>query len=70
MPFLTGNGGTLFVATCYTHNNFQLPQAFYFPLLFIHGREVVFPYYLASLWQHKHQPAGHLSVHTGIAECK
>jgi len=49
MTFVTGNGDVYFARTCYTHNNFLLPQAFYFPLLFIHGREVAF-LYLASLW--------------------
>jgi len=64
MTFLTGNGDVYFARTCYTHNNFQLPQAFYFPLLFIQGR------YLATLWQHKHHSAGHLHAHTETAECK
>jgi hypothetical protein len=69
MTFLTGNGDVYFPRTCYTHNNFQLPQAFYFPLLFIQGREVAF-LYLASLWQHEHHSAGHVHAHTGTAKCK
>lgn len=69
MTFLTGNGHMYFAITCYTHNNTQLPQPFYFPMLFIQDREVAF-LYLASLWQHEHHSAGHLHAHTGIAECK
>lgn len=69
MTFLTGNSYVYLARTWYAHNNIQLPQAFYFPLLLIQDREVAFRY-LASLWQHEHHSAGHLHAHTGTAEHK